>query len=120
MKSDIRGSTCVCCTHHTKACATSPFSKPTEALPTPRDGNLKCVLCTLQDVRRCTYKRNTQARSRNHPCRGKAKSVNYSICSLNYPAFNEHEPYYIVMWPAGLNHVFPHYLINSTTSGIKL
>jgi len=34
----------------------------------------------------------TQARSHTHPCRGKAVSINYSICSLNYPAYNAHEP----------------------------
>ena len=30
--------------------------------------------------RHCTYKRNIEARSRNHCCRGKAVSVTYSEC----------------------------------------
>jgi hypothetical protein len=47
-------------TTFTKACATSPFSGPTEALPTPRDHNLEWVLCTLHG-RRCTYKWNFSA-----------------------------------------------------------
>jgi len=30
--------------------------------------------------RQCTYKRNIEARSRNHCCRGKAVSITYSWC----------------------------------------
>ena len=53
---DIRDSTYVTQSIHlsltdttfTKTCATSQFSAPTEALPTPRDRILECVLCTLQ------------------------------------------------------------------------
>ena len=52
--------------------------------------------------RQCTYERNTQSRSRNNCCRGKAVcilswvSVCLSVCSLSYPACTEHVPYYIV------------------------
>jgi len=43
-------------------------------------------------------KRVIEARWRNHCCRGKAISITYSerVCSLRYPACEEHVPYYIV------------------------
>jgi hypothetical protein len=34
--------------------------------------------------------------------------------------FKAHVPYYVVMWPVWLYHIFPHYLINSTIFGNKL
>jgi len=96
---DIRGSMYVTQSTHpsltdtnfTKACATSQFSAPTEALPNPTNRNLECVLCTLQG-RGCTNKRKTQTRSRTHPCHGKAVSINYSVHSLRFPVCNAHEP----------------------------
>jgi hypothetical protein len=33
---------------------------------------------SAEQRRQCTYKRNTEAPSRNHCCRGKAKSITYS------------------------------------------
>jgi len=36
------------------------------------------------------------------------------ICSLRYPACNEHVPYYHV-WPVPLYNIFPHYLTNGTS-----
>ena len=47
----------------------------------------------------CMYKRNIEARSRNHCCSGKTISITYSecVCSLSYPACNAHAPYYIVI-----------------------
>jgi len=47
--------------------------------------NVFCV--NYKAGRRCTYKCNTQARSRNHPCRGKVVSINHSVWSLSYPAY---------------------------------
>jgi hypothetical protein len=43
--------------------------------------------------------RNTEARSRNHCCRGKAIRITYSecVCSLSYPACKTHAQYYIVI-----------------------
>jgi len=41
------------------------------------------------------------------------------VCSLGYTACNAHAPYYH-LWPAPLRSIFPHYLINGTTLGIKL
>jgi hypothetical protein len=42
------------------------------------------TLCTTRFIfkqdRQCKYKRNTEARSRNHCCRGKAISITYSEC----------------------------------------
>ena len=74
------------------------------------------TLC-FQQGRQCTYKRNIQARSPNHCCRGKNQDVlhilNVCVCSLSYPACKAHAPYYIV-W---LYHIFPHYLINVTLFG---
>jgi hypothetical protein len=38
------------------------------------------------------YKRNIEARSRNHFCCGKAASITYSlcVCSLSFPAHKAH------------------------------
>jgi len=45
------------------------------------------------------HKRNTEARSRNHFCREKASSMTYfeRVCTLSYPAWQEHAPYFIVV-----------------------
>jgi len=46
------------------------------------------------------YKRNIQARSRDHCCCGKAVSIVYSQCvsvALRYPASKAHAPYSIVI-----------------------
>ena len=45
------------------------------------------------------YKRNIEARSHNHCCRGKTISIAYSqcVCSLSYPACKAHTPCYIVI-----------------------
>jgi hypothetical protein len=54
-----------------------------------------------QDRQR-TYKRNIEARSRNHFCRGKTLGVKIlcvcvCVCSLSYPACKAHAPHYIVI-----------------------
>jgi hypothetical protein len=36
--------------------------------------------CVLKQERQCTYKRNIEARSRNHCCHGKAIGIRYSEC----------------------------------------
>jgi len=41
------------------------------------------------------------------------------ICSLRYPVWNAHAPYYH-LWPAPLNNNFPHYLVNGTILEIEL
>jgi surface polysaccharide O-acyltransferase-like enzyme len=41
------------------------------------------------------------------------------VCSLSYPAFNVHAPYYSQLWPAPLYSIFAHYLINDTIFGKK-
>ena len=38
------------------------------------------------------------------------------VCSLRYPSCNAHAPY-CHLWPARLNCIFPHYLINGTIFG---
>jgi hypothetical protein len=45
-------------------------------------------------------KRNTEARSRNNCCCEKAISITYSesVCSISFPAFEAHAPYYIVSY----------------------
>ena len=71
----------------------------------------------------CTYKRDTEARSRTHFCRGKAISITYSECvsiALVIHFAKAHAPYHTVqLWPVLLYHIFVHYLINGTIFGGK-
>ena len=53
---------------------------------------------------------NTEACSWNCCCHGKAVLHILCVCSLSYPACKVH-----ALWPVWLHHIFPHYLINSTT-----
>jgi len=81
---------------------------------------LRCVTNTIQfrfnshniqtQERLCTYKRNFEARSRNHCCPRKTISVAFSVrvCSLIHSAFKAHVPVDTVLC------IFPHYLINDT------
>jgi hypothetical protein len=67
--------------------------------------------------------RKSEARSRNHFCRGKAINITYSECvsSLNHPACKAHAPYYIVICGlSGSTVFFPHDLINGTIFGKKV
>ena len=41
------------------------------------------------------------------------------VCRLRYPACKPHAPYYIVIWPVRLYHIFPHYLIKGAISRAK-
>jgi hypothetical protein len=55
---------------------------------------------TVEQDRRDTYKRDIEARSRNHFCGGKSVSITYCVCILGYSACNAHAPYYIgIFWP---------------------
>ena len=58
------------------------------------------------------YKRNIKARSRNHCCHVEETLHILCVCSLSYAVCKMYAPYYIVMWPVCLSHIFPH-LINS-------
>jgi len=53
--------------------------------------------CVIQD--RQTYKRNIEARSRHHCCRGKPKTITYPeqvpVALVNQQC-NAHAPYYII------------------------
>ena len=53
--------------------------------------------------------RNTEARSRNHCCSGKAVSTTYSesefVCSLRYPSGNAYAPY-CHLWPVWMYNIF--------------
>jgi hypothetical protein len=63
----------------------------------------------------CTYKRNSEARSRNHYCRGKAKSITYSECvfvALFIQMQRVCAVLYCHLWPVWPYHIFPHYLLN--------
>jgi len=66
----------------------------------------------------CTYKRNIEARSRNHCCRGKATNFTYFEC-LPQALVIQHamRMRHVVchLWPAPLYKVFVRYLINGTT-----
>jgi hypothetical protein len=60
-------------------------------------------------------------RSRNHRCSEQAISIIYSVCgfvalSMKHEIHTRH----IVMWPARLYNIFPHYLLNGTTFGKTL
>ena len=64
--------------------------------------------------------RNTQARSLDHFCSGKAISFTNSlcICSRRYPACNA-PALYCCLWPTRLHNIFPHYPIEGTNFGKK-
>ena len=69
-------------------------------------------------------KRNTDARSHNHCCHGKAITIIYFVCvflAFFYPALNGHAPYYIfICGLSGFTIFFPYYLINGTILGEKI
>jgi len=75
--------------------------------------NIPCDPIRYKQDRQCT-----EARSRNHCCSGRAKSISYSdcVCSLRYPANKAHAPYRH-LWPLWLCHISPNYLINGTIFG---
>jgi len=62
--------------------------------------------------------RNTEARSCNYCCRVKAIIITYAeyVYSRRYPACNAHAPY-CLLWPAAIDNIFHHYLINGTIFG---
>jgi len=68
----------------------------------------------MKENRQCTYKRNTEARSRNHCCSGKANEY-YTfwvcLCNHSYPACKAHAPCYIVFCGLSGCHISQHYLI---------
>ena len=79
----------------------------------------------LGETRRLTYvQRKTEARSRNHCCRGKAKSIKYYECGTVFllelcgmQIFCA--VLYCHLWPEWLYNIFPHYLIKGTIFGKK-
>jgi hypothetical protein len=83
--------------------------------------------CALSDVARIIgwtiqamdVSHNTEACSCNQRCSGKAVGITYSVCvcSLRYPARNEHAPYGH-LWHAPV-HIFPYYLLKVRFSGGK-
>jgi len=69
--------------------------------------------------RHCAYRRNIEARSRNHCCSGQAINVTCSECVFVALAVQHAEcmrPCYIVVCglPGCTVFFFPHYLINGT------
>jgi len=77
--------------------------------PTPERSSGKIEF--QQPHRKCSYTRKIEARSHNHCCRGKAKSITYPwvcVCSLCYPAWNAHIPYYIVICGLSGPNIFFH------------
>ena len=69
--------------------------------------------------RQCMYKHNNGARSHNHCCRWKAITIQYYEC-VSVALVIQHAPYYIVMWPVWLYHIFAHNLIKYATFVITL
>jgi hypothetical protein len=75
----------------------------------------------VQD-RPCTQKRNVQALSPNHCCRGKAiRTVLHILSACLQPYLPSIQRACAVLqchlWPAWLYHIFPHYLLNGTIFG---
>ena len=76
----------------------------------------KCIFMFEKDSQ-CTFKRNIQARSRNHCCRGTSISITYfecvcvCVCSLVYPARTAHAPYFIVIFGPYGSTVFLHIIV---------
>jgi len=69
------------------------------------------------------YKRNTQSRSRNHCCRGKAIIITYTECVFRRLGFQHANRTRLLMLSVSclaLPLFIPHYLINSTIFGKKL
>ena len=63
---------------------------------------------SLTQGRQCAYKRNIQARWRNHRCREKYKvlhmlSVRVRV-NLSYPASKPHAPYYLTVACTAIEH----------------
>jgi hypothetical protein len=61
--------------------------------------------------RQCTCKRDIEARSRNHCCRGKPVSIAYCIlivCSVSHPACRAYAPCYIVTCGLSDSNMFFH------------
>jgi hypothetical protein len=67
-------------------------------------------------------KRNTEARSRNHHCWGKAISITHSECLR--PLLSSTQVACVVsycnLWPLRLDRTFPHYLISGSIYGKKV
>jgi len=68
--------------------------------------------CTAQWRRPAMYvQRNAVTSSCNYCCRDKTIRITYfkRVCSLRYPAWNAHGPYYH-LWPVQLSNICLHYL----------
>jgi hypothetical protein len=72
-------------------------------------------LCIRGGKETSNVQRNTEARSRNHCCSGKAKCIIFSVSdgSLSYPACTAHAPN-CHLWPVRLCRVFQHHLIKGS------
>jgi len=87
------------------------------AQPTAAVGNIPLTpRCQwIWQDRQCTYKRNTEARSSNHCCSGKAISITYwqRVC---VPLVIQHEMRmsHIVIFGLPRSTIFPNYLKNDT------
>jgi len=62
------------------------------------------------------YKRNTEARSCNHCCSGRAKIITYYEC-VSIALDIQHAIRMRNLWHVLLYNIFPHYLINGTILG---
>jgi len=60
----------------------------------------------------CTYKRNTEARSRNHCCGGKATSITKSVFVALVIQHAMRMRLTVICGLPGFYSIFPHYLIN--------
>jgi hypothetical protein len=76
------------------------------------------LISTYKHDGQCTYcKRSSEARSCNHFCSGKTRSITYSECVCVSKACspsmqNPCAAVYFHLWPVWLYHIFPYYLKN--------
>jgi len=76
------------------------------------DISLQSISRLLQD-RSGRRKHNIEARSRNHCCHQRTKSITYSVALVIQHV--KPMPHIILhLWPDRLYHIFPHYLNNGT------
>ena len=77
-----------------------------------------CAENLVWQARRFAYKRNIEARSRNHCCSGLATEITYSECvSVALVIQYAKRMRRAILSPARLNDTFQHYLINGTIFG---
>ena len=87
------------------------------------DINVWKALLFVSQATQCTYKRHTEAGSRNHCCCCKANRITYSVCvsvALVIQDAKRMHLLYCHLRHVCLYYIFPHYLINGMNFAKKL